>query len=136
MEFNLRKLNSTDYEDILVGWWKDWEWTAPPKDFLPENGEGGVIIFDGEVPVCAGFMYATNSKIAWIDWIISNKEYTKRPQRTEAIKLLIETITDISKNAGYKYGYALIKNDNLIKTYENLGYVKGDSYNSEMIKVL
>ena len=136
MEFNLRKLNSTDYEDILVGWWKDWEWTAPPKDFLPENGEGGVIIFDGEVPVCAGFMYATNSNVAWIDWIISNKEYTKKPQRKDAIRLLIKTITNMALDAGFKYGYALIKNKSLINTYENVGYTKGDAYNSEMIKLL
>ena len=92
MEFNLRKLNSTDYEDILVGWWKDWEWTAPPKDFLPENGEGGVIIFDEEVPVCAGFMYATNSKVAWIEFVISNKNYDrKRNQILGLWKLLFKS---------------------------------------------
>jgi hypothetical protein len=32
--------------------------------------------------------------------------------------------------------YALIKNQSLIKMYEELGYIKGDSYTSEMIKVL
>ena len=41
MEFNIRKLNSTDYDNILVEWWKDWGWDAPAKDFLPDDGEGG-----------------------------------------------------------------------------------------------
>jgi hypothetical protein len=38
--------------------------------------------------------------------------------------------------SGSKYIYALIKNNNLVETYKNLGYIKGDSYTSEMIKIL
>ena len=64
MEFNIRKLNSTDYDEILVKWWNDWGWKAPAREFLPEDGEGGIILFDGDIPVCAGFMYITNSKVA------------------------------------------------------------------------
>lgn len=136
MELTIRRLNDTDYEDILLKWWNDWGWTAPERDFLPDNGRGGVIVFDGDIPVCAGFMYLTNSKVAWIDWIISNKEYRKKPLRKEAIELLVAALTNISTDSGSKYGYALIKSKSLIETYEKLGYIKGDSYTSEMIKVL
>lgn len=136
MELYIRELQDTDYEDILVGWWEQWGWEPPQKDFLPNNGKGGIIVYDGETPVCAGYMYLTNSKVAWVDWIISNKEYTKKPQRKDAIKLLVSALTEICKNTGSKYVYALIKNQNLIGTYEELGYIKGDSYTSEMIKVL
>lgn len=136
MELTIRKLNDTDYEDILLKWWSDWKWLAPQKDFLPDNGKGGVIIFDGDTPVCAGFMYLTNSSVAWIDWIISNKEYRKKPLRKEAIKLLVAALTNISKDSGSKYGYALIKSKSLIEVYESFGYTKGDSYTNEMIKVL
>ena len=118
MEFNIRPLGETDYEDILVGWWKDWKWTPPPKDFLPSDGKGGVMVLDNDIPVCAGFVYMTNSKVAWVDWIISNKEYKKKPQRKEALDLLITTLTNICKDTGNKYCYALIKNKSLIKTYE------------------
>jgi hypothetical protein len=134
MELTIRQLNENDYQDILVDWWKDWGWTAPEKDFLPDNGMGGYIVYDGEIPVCAGFIYITNSRVAWVDWIISNKEY--REKRKQAIGLLVESLTNISKMSGSKYAYALIKNNSLIKTYEDLGYVKGDSYTSEMIKLL
>lgn len=136
MELYIRELNETDYDEILVGWWKQWGWEAPQRDFLPNDGKGGIIIYDDETPVCAGFMYLTNSKVAWVDWIISNKEYTKKPQRKDAIKLLVSALTDICKKTGSKYVYALIKHTNLIETYEKLGYVKGDTYNSEMIKKL
>jgi hypothetical protein len=134
MELTIRQLNENDYQETLVKWWEDWGWTAPEKDFLPDNGMGGYIVYDGDIPVCAGFIYVTNSRVAWVDWIISNKEYKEK--RREAITMLIDTLTNLSKMSGSKYAYALIKNESLIKTYESLGYVKGDSYTSEMIKLL
>lgn len=136
MELTIRQLNERDYQEILVDWWKDWGWTAPEKDFLPDDGMGGYIVYDGEIPICAGFIYVTNSRVAWVDWIISNKQYREKSKRREAIGMLIESLTNISKMSGSKYAYALIKNNSLIKTYENLGYVKGSSYTSEMIKLL
>jgi hypothetical protein len=136
MALYIRELNETDYDDILVGWWEQWEWTAPQRDFLPDNGKGGIIVYDDKTPVCAGFMYLTNSKVNWVDWIISNKEYTKKPERKEAIELLVSALTEICKKSGGKYAYALIKNNSLINTYETLGYIKGDNYTSEMIKLL
>jgi hypothetical protein len=136
MELYVKELNETDYEDILVGWWKQWGWEPPQRDFLPNNGKGGIIVYEGDTPICAGYMYITNSKVSWVDWIISNKEYTKKPQRRDAIKLLVSTLTEICRTTGSKYVYALIKNQSLIKTYNELGYIKGDSYTSEMIKAL
>lgn len=134
MELTIRQLNENDYQDILVKWWEEWGWTPPTKDFLPDNGMGGYIVYDEDTPVCAGFIYITNSRVAWVDWIISNKEY--RGKRKEAITMLIDTLTNISKMSGSKYAYALIKNNSLIKTYEELGYTQGDTYTSEMIKLL
>jgi hypothetical protein len=136
MALDIRVLNSKDYDEVLVEWWKDWGWDPPQKGFLPDNGTGGCIVLDGDEPVCAGFMYITNSKVVWIDWIISNKNYRKKPERKEAINLLIETLTNISRNLGNKYAYALIKHNGLIESYEELGYIKGDKYTSEMIKIL
>jgi hypothetical protein len=136
MELYIRELNESDYDNILVAWWKQWGWESPQRDFLPDNGKSGIIVYDQDTPICAGFMYITNSKVAWVDWIISNKEYTKKPHRKDAIKLLVSTLTGICKNTGSKYVYALIKSRHLIETYEQLGYIKGDRYTSEMIKLL
>jgi hypothetical protein len=132
----VRALNEDDYEQVLTEWWRQWGWRAPMRDFLPANGTGGVMVLDGDVPVCAGFMYLTNSKVAWVDWIISNREYTERDVRKKAIKLLVDSLTKMCKSTGAKYAYALIKNESLIKTYEDVGYFKGDSYANEMIKPL
>lgn len=136
MELYIRELNENDYDDILVGWWKQWGWEPAQRDFLPNNGTGGIIVYDGDIPVCAGFMYLTNSKASWVDWIISNRDYRKKPNRKEALSLLVSSLTDMCKRAGSKYSYALIKNASLSNVYANQGYIKGDSYTSEMIKIL
>lgn len=135
MAFIVRPLNENDYDTILKGWWEDWSWQPPSRDFLPDNGKGGIIILDGEEPICAGFMYTTNSKVAWVDWIISSKSY-RGEGRKAAISLLVDTLTNVCRNTGHKYVYALLKHQSLIGTYEELGYVKGDGYTGEMIKVL
>lgn len=134
MKFNTTPLQHEDYDNILKGWWKDWGWEAPSRDFLPQDGQGGVMVWDGDTPVCAGFLYNTNSKVAWVDWIISNKEYKK--SRKEALSILIQTLTSVAKNLDNKFAYALIKHNGLIGVYEQQGYTTGDSYNKEMIKAL
>ena len=133
MIFDIRPLNSEDYDTILVDWWKDWGWTPPPKDFLPDNGKGGMMILDGEIPVCAGFIYMTNSNVYLLVFMVSNKKYRMKPHRKNAMGLLIETLTNISKNQGAKYCYSLQKHKSLMGTFESLGYVKGDSNTFEMI---
>ena len=136
MNLTIRPLKNGDYEDILIKWWNDWSWEAPAKDFLPDNANGGLIVYDKDIPVCAGYIYITNSKVCWVDWIISNKEYRKKPGRKEAISFLIESLTNVASNSGAKYVYALIKNESLINVYQEVGYIKGDTYNKEMIKAL
>ena len=136
MALIIRPLNENDYDTTLCDWWRNWGWEPVERDFLPDDGKGGLIVYDGEEPVCAGYIYTTNSKVAWVDWIISSDTYRKKPERKEAIKLLVETLTNICRNTGHKYSYALLKHPSLTETYEDLGYVKGDGYRSEMIKVL
>jgi hypothetical protein len=136
MKFTIRELNENDYETILLKWWKDWKWTAPPKDFLPQNGKGGFMVYDKKTPVCAGYIYVTNSKVGWCDWIISNFEYKDRKKRKEALAFLVQMLTHTLKLSKCKYGYALLKADSLIEIYEKNGYIKADTYNAEMMKLL
>lgn len=133
MDLSIRKLKSSDY-DILQGWWKDWGWDPVPKDFLPDNGTGGLMILIDGSPVAAGFIYKTNSKVFWIDFIVSTKERIEG--RSKAINVLLYALDDSCKKMGAKYIYALIKNISLIGRYEALGFKKSGQYTTEMIKSL
>ena len=80
MELNIRRLTENDW-DTLCHWWDAWpEWVNPPKDFLPDNGTGGLIV-EKDVPIAAGFIYYTNSKGALFEWVISNPEYKERDRK-------------------------------------------------------
>ncbi|MCH1473422.1 MAG: hypothetical protein L7V85_05875 [Bacteroidia bacterium] len=131
MKFNIRRLEDSDYES-LVKWWKDWEWEAPPKDFLPENGTGGFMVSKDDSDICAGFIYLTNSKVAWIEFVISNKQY-KEKDRKDAIQFLINSLSAVAQESNAKYGYAVLKHKGLIKHYEESGFFKSDENITEML---
>ena len=97
MKFNIRDLTENDYDDLLVGWWKDWRWTAPPKDFLPDNGKGGYVVLEGETPICAGYIYFTNSSVGWCDLIVSDFNYKDKVKRKEALKRQMPKIMQIDR---------------------------------------
>jgi hypothetical protein len=132
---NIRFLTESDYDNTLTKWWSQWNWESPLRDMLPENGTGGLIISSEGIDICAGFIYFTNSKMAWVEYIVSNKEY-KEDDRSEAIELLINALCSIIKDKGFKYVYTSLKSKHLINKYENCGFSKGDANCQEMIKKL
>lgn len=136
MAFITRKLQETDYDEFLVKWWNDWGWSAPSRDFLPENGCGGLIVYKDETPICAGFIYYSNSKVSWVDWIISNRQYKEKPYRKEGLDLLIEKLTTTATDNGVGYIYGLIQHKGLIEVYKKFGYTEGSTYKTEMIKII
>ena len=34
MKLNVKPLSYEDYDDVLIKWWKDWDWTPPQRDFF------------------------------------------------------------------------------------------------------
>ena len=134
MEFNIRQLEPTDYETLLVKWWEAWGFNPPPRVFLPDGGTGGLLISDNETPVCAGFIYMTNSKISWINWIISNKEY-KNKNRNSAIKTLLKQLIDTAINSDAYYVFASNNNKFLINKFTDLGFVKGSKSTELILKI-
>lgn len=131
----VRFLTDDDY-NTLSSWWKDWRWTPPPSDMLPQNGKGGVMVYKDGVEICAGFVYFTNSKTAWVEFIVSNFHY-REDDRHEALEFLINVLIDIIKETGdFKYIYTSLKSKSLIDRYSNCGFQKGDSNCQEMVRIL
>jgi hypothetical protein len=133
MNLTARPLTHEDYDNILKGWWKDWGWEAPSRDFLPQDGAGGILVSDGEVPVCAGFLYNTNSKVALVEFIISNKEYRLKPNRGESIKKLIDSLISVAKNINKKYIFANNNNPSLVNHFIDKGFNVGAKNQTELV---
>tara|TARA_R110002126_G_scaffold219971_1_gene365339 strand:- start:227 stop:634 length:408 start_codon:yes stop_codon:yes gene_type:complete len=135
MELNLRELNKGDYDTTLCPWWLAYGFTPPLKEFLPNNGEGGMIVYEGEEPICAGYLYETNSSVAWSEWVISDKNYVG-DNKSEAVSLLLQGIEDLAKGKGFSFIFANNNNSALVKHYKKNGYTVGCSDSTEIIKAI
>lgn len=131
MEFNLKLLKETDYK-LLCQWWKWWRWTAPPQDCLPNNGEGGIMIYKDKTPIVAGFLYTTNSNLAWLEFVISNPTY-KDNDRQDAIDYLLESLCYLAEKQGFKAIFTSLKSESLIKNYQRIGFVKSNNKTTELV---
>ena len=134
MKFNARKLNDKDYE-CLVNWWKWWRWTPIPRNFLPDNGTGGIIIEKENIPIVAGFIYNTNSDAVVVEWIISNPEY-KDKDRKQAIEALLNTIEAVCKKQGKKYMFSIGRSKHLIETHKKLEWHVESKSSYELVKTI
>ena len=128
MELSLRALKESDYED-MSSWWKWWRWPEVSKDTLPMNGIGGLMVYKDDVLIAAGFLYLSNSKVAWLDWIVSNPHY-RQSDRKDALEILIMGLEDVAKSQGYSIIISIARNKSLINIHEQLGYTvdKNPSY--------
>lgn len=133
MELKARQLKDSDWE-TLTAWWDSWpEWVSPSKDFLPDNGTGGLMIQKNNKPIVAGFLYFTNSKSVLLEWIISDPKY-KDNDRLEAVELLIKTAEKVCKDADKKYMFSIGRNKNLMKIHEKIGWNVDKTASYEIVK--
>ena len=85
-KLNFRPLEEEDYE-IICKWWRWWRWPELPRTALPNNGKGGFMVEKNNIPIVSGFLYISNSKMAMLEWIVSNPDYREK-DRQKAIELL------------------------------------------------
>jgi hypothetical protein len=128
MELSLRALKESDYEDMSL-WWKWWRWPELSKDVLPMNGTGGLMVYKDDILIAAGFLYLTNSKVAWLDWIISNPEY-RESDRKDALEVLIMGLEDVARSQGCNTIISITRSKSLMNIHEKLNYTvdKNPSY--------
>lgn len=82
-----------DKHAVMVNTWGEkHDFPLPPKNFLSNVG------FVVNETAC-GFLYTTNSDLAWIEWVFGNPEKT-REERTLGIDLLMKLLEATAKEAG------------------------------------
>tara|TARA_R110000751_G_scaffold87893_9_gene174012 strand:- start:2582 stop:2986 length:405 start_codon:yes stop_codon:yes gene_type:complete len=133
MELKTRSLKSSDWKTIC-SWWEGHKWPILPKDALPENGTGGFMVEENNNPVIAGFIFKTNSKGCWLEFIVSDPEYKK--DREIIITKLVNDAQKYVKDLGYKYMLFIGKSNGLRKTMKKLGWSEDPSPTFELMKTL
>lgn len=132
MELSIRSIQESDWE-MLQNWWKAWGWPEMSKDLLPLNGLGGLIVEKESKPIAAGFLYLTNSKVAWTEWIVSDPEYREN-DRTECLSMLVSGLEDVAINTGYKIILSVGRNKGLLNIHKELGYTVDEKPSYEISK--
>jgi len=133
MELKSRLLTDNDWK-TLCKWWEAWpKWVNPPKSFLPDNGKGGFMVEKNGKPICAGFIYLTNSDAVLLEWIVSDPEYRDK-DRKQALELLITTAEDACKALGKVHMFSIGRNRHLIETHKKLGWHVDKDPSYEIIK--
>jgi hypothetical protein len=134
--FNLqyRQLTENDYQDFLVKWWQDNRFPPPPIDFLPNNGKDGIVVFDADTNtnIAAGFIYITNSEVAWLEFVVSNFDVKNKELRKQAIEFLIK---QLAVTSGKKYIFTSVMHPSLINHFKNLGFIVGNQNATQLICV-
>ena len=117
-----RYLEESDW-DTLKEWWDYWPGVkAPSKDFLPDNGTGGIMIEENGTPIIACFIYQTNSSTAMLEWLISNPNYRGKKKRDRALEALIISAQAVVKSMGYKSVFTMLTHQKLINLINMFGW--------------
>tara|TARA_R110002020_G_scaffold254117_2_gene467857 strand:- start:11619 stop:12038 length:420 start_codon:yes stop_codon:yes gene_type:complete len=131
-----RQLKESDWE-TLQSWWDFWPGVeTPPRDFLPDNGTGGIMIEDNGKPVVAGFIYQTNSSGAMLEWVISSPNYRGKKKRDKALYTLTISLQTMAKDLGCKIIFANIQVSQIINLGKRLGWKIDPKPNYTHIKIL
>jgi hypothetical protein len=132
MKLQIRTLKESDWE-TMQSWWKAWGWPEVTKELMPLEGLGGLMIEKDGVAIASGFLYLTNSKVAWTEWIVSDPEY-RQEDRAEALAMLVSGLEEIAISAGYKIILSVGRNKGLLNIHKELGYTVDDSPSYEISK--
>lgn len=84
-----------NYEEhaVMVGkWLTKHSFPLPPKDLLPDIG---FLVDDA----ACGFLYTTNSKLGWVEWVFSNPEKPKE-DRAAALDVVFKLLENVANQVG------------------------------------
>ena len=116
---NIRKIELEDYEYINK-WWIEQGFDALHTDILPMDGLGGIII-EKDKPIAAAYLYLTNSKMGYIDNLISDPKYISKDRFNIILELII-TCKKMAKEVGCLDVWAVTNSNGIIKRCEELKY--------------
>lgn len=125
---NIREVNlDNDYAE-LANWWTEYGWSPIPASLLPASG----LIVPG---LAAGFVYLSNSSLAWIEWVVGNPA-APSADRDAALEILIPALMEQAKAAGAEMAVLATKHKKLIGRLESHGFQASDTDMTHLVRRL
>jgi hypothetical protein len=114
---------NTQYYGTLSFWWQLHGWPAIPETSLPKTGI--VVEVEGK-PVVAGFLYNTDSNIAWLEMVVGNPLCDKIV-RSNALDILIPALLAEAHKLGKSIVFSSLEHPALLERYKKFGAVEADT---------
>lgn len=127
-----RFVTEDDLQNVLIPWWSAWKFPVPPVKCLPERG---VIVSDEEGDLYGGFLYLTDGRIGWMEWVVSNKGASVK-RRRGALLYLIEILSKMAKEEGMVLLFTSTVLEGFRNSLNKCGFMPGDSGMYQLIKSL
>ena len=118
-ELKIRKIETKDYKYINK-WWVEQGFKPVSLDVLPMQGLGGLII-EKQKPIAVAYLYLTNSKMGYIDNLISDPKYISK-DRFNIILQLISACKQMAVETGCLDVWAFTNSKGIIKRCKKLEY--------------
>lgn len=130
---NIEYFEPENHYETICKWWTDYKWTQLPLEALPKTGI--VVKYDNDM-VCAGFLYKTDSCIAWPEFFVSNPHFREKGFREAALTMLLKKLLEAAKESGFKICFSSVNNYRLRKRLKDVGFELLESNMCNMIKAL
>lgn len=115
----VEQFNPELHYESVCSWWEGHGWPALPMNALPSRG---FIVPD----VAAGFLYSTDSCIAWMEWVVANPKANARDIYS-GVKELVSTIIKEAKEDGFSLVFTAVRHHGLGRLYEKENFKLTDS---------
>lgn len=122
---------SKDY-DVISAWWKARNWPVIPPRSLPKLG---LIASFEDQPICAGFIYETDSNFCLFEWIISNPEASSYV-RGLCLDALFQDAEFLGKELGFHHMITMTSHEKLIERAKKFGFKVTDEHVTHLVKEL
>lgn len=119
--------------DTLSQWWTKQQWPEIDPAFLPDTGF--IVSSLGHGPLAAGFVYKTNSKLWFFEWIVGDPDAPKQ-ERSEALNQLINYVIKWSKSQGASALMTMTQHKGLISRLGDAGFAVTDEAMTHVVRRL
>jgi len=114
----LREVNLSKDYSMLCSWWSKHGWASIDPSWLPATG----LIVENDVgPVCAGFIYRTDSSLFVFEYVVSNPDMDSGI-RSLALDQLISSACVVAKAMGAQGLFSAFGDKGLANRMENNGF--------------
>lgn len=127
----IKLFEPNEHYKLVAEMWEAQNWPIIPLEGLPTTG---MITFQDDIPVAAGFLYNTDSSMAWLEFIVGNPDIDYE-LRGQGLDLVIQGLTKVAKNMNKKMIFTVSNHKRLIDRYKSFDFKEQDTV-TELVRSL